>query len=335
MRLDRIYDSSLIGIAYAREDGIVQANDEFLRIVGYTRDDLAGGIDWRAITPPEYAALDDRALAQLKQIGRCDPFEKEFIRKDGTRVAVEIGAVIVGAGEWACFVLDVSGRKKAEAVQKHLLGMVGHDLRTPLMVVQTSVDLLERIPEKGRDRVRARIRSAADRMLRIISDLLDYDAVQYGGTLRLHPGPVDMDEVCRGIISEIQAAAPQRRIDYSASGDAMVHGDAPRLAQLVDNLLSNAVKFSPDASPVRVSRSREEGRVVLRVVNSGTPIPYDARKHIFDAFFRAARGTGHCSGSGLGLFIARAIAEAHGGTLSLAGSDEERGTEFRVELPAS
>ncbi|HEY6912823.1 MAG TPA: response regulator, partial [Myxococcales bacterium] len=93
-RLRSIYESPLIGILWARRNGIFEANDEFLRMVGYAREDLP--LDWRKMTPEEYAQLDDRAIEQLETTGRAQPYEKEYVRRDGSLVPIEIGALSFG-----------------------------------------------------------------------------------------------------------------------------------------------------------------------------------------------------------------------------------------------
>lgn len=130
--LRTLFESSLIGIFVSdMEGGIHEANDAFLDILGYSREDLdTGGLDWPAVTPSEYAHLDERAAADLLESGFCSPYEKEYWRRDGSRVSVLIGGALLGVVEdaprWVCFVLDVSGRKKAEEA----LAREGEMLRT-------------------------------------------------------------------------------------------------------------------------------------------------------------------------------------------------------------
>ncbi|HET9754331.1 MAG TPA: response regulator, partial [Myxococcales bacterium] len=229
-RLRSIYESPLIGILWARRSGIFEANDEFLRMVGYAREDLP--LDWRKMTPEEYAQLDDRAIEQLETTGIAQPYEKEYVRKDGSLVPIEIGALSFGPDEWACFALDISVRREAEEVQKALLGIVSHDLRSPLSVIQSSVELLDRLPSpEQRGPVRDRIRSATARIDRIISDLLDFTRVQRAGGIPVLHASVDLDDLCRAVIGEIHAAMPDRAIEFSASGPGGVSGDPDRLAQ--------------------------------------------------------------------------------------------------------
>jgi PAS domain S-box-containing protein len=116
-RFRRLVEANIIGIITANERVVSSANDEFLRMVGYTRDDLEhGALRWPEMTPPHYAPLDARALTQLRERGWCDPFEKELFRRDGSRLPILIGgaAISVDPPSWVCFVLDQSARKESE-----------------------------------------------------------------------------------------------------------------------------------------------------------------------------------------------------------------------------
>jgi PAS domain S-box-containing protein len=120
--LRRLAESGLIAVVAATRDKITEANGAFLRLVGYSRADLAGGLDWQAITPPEWAAADQVALAELEATGSCVPFRKEYWHKDGSRVPVEISAVELAREplRWACFIRDVSAEQRAEAVAQRV-----------------------------------------------------------------------------------------------------------------------------------------------------------------------------------------------------------------------
>jgi PAS domain S-box-containing protein len=116
-RFRALSESGVIGVLVADPERILEANDAFLDLLGYTRVEmLAGHIRWSEITPPEYGELDQRAIARLLETGVCPPFEKEYLRKDGRRVPIVIGAAITQQAplEWACFVIDISERKRAE-----------------------------------------------------------------------------------------------------------------------------------------------------------------------------------------------------------------------------
>jgi PAS domain S-box-containing protein len=117
-RLRRFVDADIVGVVIAdAAGGVVETNDYYLRLIGFTRDEFEQGkVDWRAITPPEWRAVDERALAELRAAGTCTPFEKEYLRRDGTRVSVLIAdAVLPGPQEEiASFVLDITERKRTE-----------------------------------------------------------------------------------------------------------------------------------------------------------------------------------------------------------------------------
>ncbi|HET8623405.1 MAG TPA: PAS domain S-box protein, partial [Gemmatimonadales bacterium] len=118
-RFRALSESGVIGVLVADPERILEANDAFLDLIGYSRAEMvAGQIRWSEITPPEYDELDQRAIAQLLETGVCRPFEKEYLRKDKRRVPIVIGAAITQQAplEWACFVIDISERKRAEQV---------------------------------------------------------------------------------------------------------------------------------------------------------------------------------------------------------------------------
>ncbi len=117
-RVRALSESGVIGMLVASAERIIEANDAFLDLLGYSRDEMrAGVIQWGGMTPPEFADADARALQELRETGVVRPFEKEFLRKDGSRVPVVIGGAITGQSplEWTCFVIDESERKRAEA----------------------------------------------------------------------------------------------------------------------------------------------------------------------------------------------------------------------------
>jgi PAS domain S-box-containing protein len=115
--LGRLREANVLGVVVLDERQVYDANDAYLDIIGYSREDLeAGRVDWREITPPEWAGVQERAMAQLRRSGACTPFEKEYVRKDGHRVLVLIGAAVIARNplRWTSFVIDLSARQRAE-----------------------------------------------------------------------------------------------------------------------------------------------------------------------------------------------------------------------------
>jgi PAS domain S-box-containing protein len=142
--LRRLAESGLIAVATATMEGITEANGAFLRLVGYSEADLAAGpLDWRAMTPPEWAPADQAALAELQATGSCTPFRKEYWRKDGSRVPVEISAVLQSPEplRWACFIRDVSAEQQAQAAAER--GAVLASLAAALSHAATTTEVAE------------------------------------------------------------------------------------------------------------------------------------------------------------------------------------------------
>ncbi len=138
-RLERLLDANLFGVATATAEGVTDANDAFLDLVGYTREDFRReGLDWRKITPAEHLGKDLAGLEQLKKTGTCPAFEKEYVRRDGTRVPVLIGATLLDLEplRWVAFTLDLSERKASEAHIRHLLEELTHRTKNLISVIQ-------------------------------------------------------------------------------------------------------------------------------------------------------------------------------------------------------
>ena len=215
---------------------------------------------------------------------------------------------------------------------------VSHELRTPLTSIRGYLELV-REGEAGeltaeQQQFLAVVERNADRLLRVVGDLL-FAAQVDAGKLALELGEVDLDELAR---EAAQAAGPHAeakgiRLEVAADEVPPLVGDRARLAQLVDNLLSNALKFTPESGRVELRVRQHAGRAVVEVEDTGIGIAATDQARLFERFFRADSANEQAiQGTGLGPSITKAIAEAHGGTISVA-SEEGRGTTFRVELP--
>jgi signal transduction histidine kinase len=175
---------------------------------------------------------------------------------------------------------------------------------------------------------------SSERLQRLVGDLLFVARLDANG-LQMRYGDVQVGEVVHDCIEASSAIARSHGIELVADLPELppIHGDRERLGQLVSNLVSNAIKFTPDGGHVTVRTRAEGGAVVLEVEDDGIGIPEAEQNRVFQRFFRSSTATQQAiPGTGLGLVISKAIAEAHGGTMSLR-SAEGRGTCFRVELP--
>jgi signal transduction histidine kinase len=218
------------------------------------------------------------------------------------------------------------------------LALVGQEMRTPLTVISSYLDMLRDDPLLATTADTRLIHDAiarnADRLLTTIDALLDLSALE-SGHLRLHTRPVDLAEIARRAVREVRAAADANGVVVTEvlPERHVITGDPQRLRQVLDNLLSNAVKYSPDGGPVTVTVTPDERGTAITVADSGIGVPAEDRRHLFQRFYRAANArhiTVH--GGGLGLTIVRAVAEAHHGTVALDDTTGA-GTSVTVRLP--
>jgi two-component system, OmpR family, sensor kinase len=217
--------------------------------------------------------------------------------------------------------------------QQRLVADVSHELRTPLTTIQGNVDLLRRgageDPQMRSEALQA-IGNESNRMRRLVNDLLLLAQADAG--LQLHTQPVEMDTLVLEIYRQAQVMAPSGvRVRLGAEDQAVVLGDTDRLKQLLLNLVDNAIKYSPQGGEVTLTLRRTNGWVQVCVEDQGVGIPEEDLPHIFDRFYRADQSR-RPGGAGLGLSIARWIAEAHGGRLE-AESLPGQGSTFSLWLP--
>jgi two-component system sensor histidine kinase/response regulator len=220
---------------------------------------------------------------------------------------------------------EVRAQAQALRAKDRHIGVLAHDLRGPIQVVLAAADSLGR---HGDAEVRAkaeRLTRAATRMTRLTDDVLEY-ARMAAGRIELQPRSIDLSALCRVVLSDIEATYPQVKFTLELAPEVHGHWDPERLQQVLSNLLANAVKYG--SGWVRVQLSRTTDAVRLDVENGGKTIPAQVLEHIFDPF---VQGNPRNRGVGLGLYIVKEIAEAHGGR-ALARSDEGS-TCFTVELP--
>jgi signal transduction histidine kinase len=215
------------------------------------------------------------------------------------------------------------------------LAILGHDLRNPLGAITMCAQVISRseVPDGRTSRLASRILSSADRMTRMVGELLDLTRTRLGVGLSFTVGPMDLAPLCRQVLGELEALHPARVVRFVATGDLRGEWDADRLGQMISNLAGNAIQHG-NGQPIRVA-AREAGEdVVLDFHNVGRTIDPDALDAIFEPFVRgpaSAEDQGSTS-MGLGLYIAREIVAAHGGTIEVT-STAEAGTTFQVRLP--
>jgi len=206
-------------------------------------------------------------------------------------------------------------------------------LRNPLSAITVAGQLLSLSGLPMREaRLVDRIQASANRMTRMIGQILDFARIRAGMSFEFEFKSVDLHQICRGVVDELRMSNPDTTIELEIEGDGNVVCDPDRIAQVLSNVIGNAIQHGADGSISVVVRDAEPDAVTVAVHNVGPPIPADAQAHIFDAFRRETATEGDSQSIGLGLFIAHDIIRAHGGSIAVQSPDRD-GTTFTVVLP--
>jgi PAS domain S-box-containing protein len=334
-RLAAIVDSSDDAIISKTLDGTITTwNRAAEQLFGYAAREIIGRSIFTMV-PPEMHEAHKAIMARLARGERIAHLETERVRKDGARVEVSLSISpihdssgrIIGASKIA---RDISGRRKLERQKQQFLEMIAHDLGTPLTVIQGYAQLLQRRQKYDEQAVEAIIEKA-HLMARLVADMLDMARLE-AGHLELHRAEVDLVELVHGTVANAAMIHGDRRIRVDAPDQAISGAwDADRLAQVLTNLLENALKYAPDGEIVaRVTAGQAEARVA--VIDRGPGLRPEELQRVFEHYFRGRRTASLTRGAGLGLFISKAIVEAHGGRL-WAESTTGEGSTFAFSLP--
>lgn len=336
-----VFESAMDGVLIVDPNGVIErANPAAERMFGRTA--------------AEFRRLDATALFSSASKGILDPLrtrkpgvpmagyrlEVTGVRKDGAEFPVEVSLADAKSPDQGVllFTRDISERRHVEQLKDEFVSTVSHELRTPLTSIAGSLGLIVggaagELPERAA-RLIGIAQSNSQRLVRLINDVLDLEKLE-SGKLPFHFAAVDLREVAQRAVDGVRGFADQLGVEILlADGpSAPVRADADRLVQVITNLLSNAAKYSPKGEAVRVRVEREGAMVRLSVADRGPGVPEAFRDRIFTRFAQAdssdARDKG---GTGLGLYIAREIAERHGGRIWFE-VPATGGSVFHLELP--
>ncbi|HCF60824.1 MAG TPA: hypothetical protein DFS52_22835 [Myxococcales bacterium] len=237
---------------------------------------------------------------------------------------------------------ESEARLRAEAereakLRERLMAVLGHDLRQPMSLVELGAKVLARKSDCLDEQAQAvvqRVTRAVAAMGTLVNTLLDYSRTRSGQAIPVKRKHGDLELWSRRLVEDLQAANPNRVLVFESLGDLGGEWDLDRVSQVLSNLVSNAVKFGDPAEPIRIlADGSAPGEIALEVHNRGAPIAPEKVAQLFEPFVKAhEEGAGATGGLGLGLFIVREIARAHGGTVEVRSSAEE-GTSVSVRLP--
>lgn len=363
-RIRRLVDANIIGIFVWDVDGrIIDANEAFLRIVGYDRDDLVSGqLRWRDLTPAEWRDADDRRVAELEATGTAQPYEMEYFLKSGSRVPVLVGAATFGgrSDQGVAFVVDLTERKRAEedireserrysevqmelvhanrvATMGQLSASIAHEVNQPIGATlnnaSAALHWLSKEPadlEKARQALN-RIFENGNRVSEVVGRMraLFKKAPLRKEQVEINEAILEVIALTRGEIMKNGISVQSRLVD----GLPLILGDRVQLQQVVMNLIINAVEAlssvseAPREMVITTGKGEPDG-VLIVVRDSGPGLSPLGLERIFEAFNTTKPG-----GLGMGLSICRTIIEAHGGRL-WATASEPRGATFQFTLPA-
>jgi PAS domain S-box-containing protein len=357
-RIRRLVDANIIGIVIFDFEGrIIEANDTFLRMLGFDRDDFVSGrVRWTDLIPPDYRDLAARALEQVMTIGTSRPFERDYLRKDGRRVPVLIGAARFeeGGNQGVAFVLDLSERKRAEelfremqtelahanrvAAMGQFTASIAHEISQPITAVDTNASaalrwLARSPPDLGRVRESLeQIISDAGRARNIIAGIrnLIKKSAPRTETFDINEAVREIGDLTRGEATK-HGVLLQTKL---AGGLPHINGDRVQLQQVILNLVVNAIEAMSGVGEgprelIISTAATDAGAVSVAVQDSGPGLELANSERVFDAFY-----TSKPSSLGMGLSICRSIVEAHGGRLWVARA-QPRGAIFQFSIPSN
>jgi PAS domain S-box-containing protein len=357
-RIRRLVDANIIGIfIWDLQGRIVEANDAFLRMVGYDHDDVVSRcVRWTDLTPPEWLDPEEQPFVpELQMTGSLHPVEREFFRKDGSRVPVLIGAASFeeAGSQGVAFVLDLTERKRSADALRALQADLAHANRLATMG-QLAASIAHEVSQPvgaSRNNAHAALRFLAGDPpdLAEVREALEcvvnetYRAGDIIGRIRdqVKKVPprmegVDLNDAIEEVITLVRGELSKNRVSVQtqfAKGLSLVHGDRVQLQQVVLNLILNAneamISVNNEVRELLIStESSPAGGVLVALGDSGPGIASQDRERIFESFY-----TTKSSGVGIGLSICRSIIDAHGGRL-WADANQPRGAIFRFRLPA-
>jgi PAS domain S-box-containing protein len=363
-KVRRLVDSNIIGIfLWDLAGGIIEANEAFLQMVQHGRDDLVSGrVRWTELTPEEWHDRDERAVAELAATGTIQPYEKEYLRKDGSRVPVLIGAAAFGEGrdQGVAFVVDLTERKRAEgevreserryrevqmelahanrvATTGQLSASIAHEVNQPLAAIVTNAGASLRWLDNDPPDI-AEVRAGLERILQAGTRAGDII-----GRLRrlvrkapLQKEPLDLNETILEVVALTRGELVKNDVlvqTQLAEGLPPIQGDRVQLQQVILNLIVNAVEamtgVGKGSRDLLISTGgAEPDGVLVAVRDSGPGLSAESLERLFEAFYTTKPG-----GMGVGLSICESIIEAHGGRLR-ATANVPRGAVFQFTLPA-
>lgn len=283
----------------------------------------------------EYA---DGVFYELALFGTSDrdKYERELLnaRKLAEGLLLEKSAAEAALQEaQAQLNLDFEKAQRRALFAEQMVAIVSHDLKNPLTAITMASDILAQGERTTREtRMLGHISQSAERARRMIADLLDFALARVGKGLAISPVPLDLHNVTRLSVDELRVAFPEAKLLHRSVGNGSARLDADRIQQIIGNLVANSVAYGDLQQPITITSRLENHIASLCVHNAGPAIPEALRSVLFEPMTRGTEGDSDMRSVGLGLFIVREIAKAHGGDVRVS-SDALDGTTFDIHFP--
>lgn len=333
-----LFDSNMIGVASTDfNDTIFHANDAFLSLIGYTKEDVENGtLRWSTISPKEFEDVDNKKMDELFANKTIVPFEKEFIHKKGYTVPVLVGAETIDDtfSIGVCFVLDISQLREFERKKDDFIGMVSHELRTPLTVIKLYADYLKASLGKGDskrdiDEYLNEIHIQIDKIKLLITDLFNMSRYE-AKALNVPITAVNLYSIVREVVTEL-SLVKQRKIILKRGLAVYSNANKERISQVMVNFINNAIRYSEEDIVVRVYE--KPGKACIEVEDFGMGIKKENLAKIFERYYRINHADDYAKeGAGIGLYICNEIIKSHQGEIKVK-SKVGHGSTFIIELP--
>lgn len=320
------------------EAGPVFSNREWCRITGHTVEELYQRPFVEAFVPEQRDTAASAVHTWLSGKDLPSFLELSVLSKEGARVPVEVtGAPTMYQGRAAavCFVRDISERIEAEQLKDEFIGMVSHEMKTPLTVIVGGLDTLisedSNLSDEDRRQLIHDAAAEADELSRILENLLDLSRYQ-AKRLKLVSEAVSIEEIARKVHRAFMDQPSHRMVLDIPEGLPMVKGDSLRIERVLYNLVHNAFKYSPAGTDVRISATADKSAVRVAVKDQGAGLALADQARLFGAFQRIETSPDSPRGTGLGLLVCRRLVEAHGGRIWVE-SQPGKGSVFCFTLP--
>ncbi|HEV8434357.1 MAG TPA: ATP-binding protein [Thermoanaerobaculia bacterium] len=349
-RLDSILSSMTDGLwVYGAKGEVVDVNQAALAMFGLgSRTEAIENASFERFTLryPDGRPIPDEDLPFARALGGGIVPDYLAIGRHlitGKDLDLSIAAAPIESGGVVGAVLvirDITALQELDRKKDEFLSVASHELRTPLTTIKGYTQLLAQtvneLSADERSTYLTAVLGEIDRMMGLISELLDVSRIETN-RLQIHPQQIRWTEFLERRASAFRVQNPGRsiRLDTSRATDRIVTADPDRMRQVIDNLLSNALKYSPETTDIDVTVTVEDGYLATSVADHGIGIPKDEIPQLFERFHRARNvSSRYYGGLGLGLYIAKAIIEAHRGSITVE-SEEGQGSRFTIELPIS